>query len=86
MTMHPTLVVKDLNMPEMNGYDAIAHVRRVPALAAMPVMVLTSEEGPGVETTVLQLGADDYVVKPFDPGVLSSRVEAGFRRLRVAAA
>jgi type IV pilus assembly protein PilB len=82
---HPALVVMDLNMPEMNGYDAIAHLRRVPALSAMPVMVLTSEEGPGVETTVLQLGADDYVLKPFDPGVLSSRVKAAFRRLRVAA-
>jgi CheY-like chemotaxis protein len=83
---HPSLVVMDLNMPEMNGYDAIAHLRRVPALSAMPVMVLTSEEGPGVETTVLQLGADDYVVKPFDAGVLSSRVKAAFRRLRSAAA
>ncbi|HUP55502.1 MAG TPA: type II/IV secretion system protein, partial [Methylomirabilota bacterium] len=66
---HPSLVVMDLNMPEMNGYEAIAHLRRVPALSAMPVMVLTSEEGPGVETTVLELGADDYVVKPFDAGV-----------------
>jgi CheY-like chemotaxis protein len=83
---HPALVVMDLNMPEMNGYDAIAHLRRVPALAAMPVLVLTSEEGPGVESTVLELGADDYVLKPFDPGVLSSRVKAAFRRLRVAAA
>jgi type II secretory ATPase GspE/PulE/Tfp pilus assembly ATPase PilB-like protein/CheY-like chemotaxis protein len=83
---HPAMVVMDLNMPEMNGYDAIAHLRRVPALAAMPVLVLTTEEGPGVETTVLQLGADDYVLKPFDPGVLSSRVKAAFRRQRVAAA
>jgi DNA-binding response OmpR family regulator len=73
------------HLPEMNGYHAIAHLRRVPALSAMPAMVLTSEEGPGVETTVLQLGADDYVLKPFDPGVLSSRVKAAFRRLRVAA-
>jgi type IV pilus assembly protein PilB len=83
---HPSLVVMDLNMPQMNGYDAITHLRRVPALSAMPVLVLTSEEGPGVESTVLQLGADDYVVKPFDPGVLSSRVKAAFRRLRVVAA
>jgi DNA-binding response OmpR family regulator len=83
---HPALVVMDLNMPEMNGYDALAHIRRVPTLAAMPVLVLTSEEGPGVETTVLQLGADDYVLKPFDPGVLSSRVKAAFRRIRVSAA
>jgi DNA-binding response OmpR family regulator len=70
----------------MNGFDAIAHLRRVPALSTMPVLVLTSEEGPGVETTVLQLGADDYVLKPFDPGVLSSRVKAAFRRIKVVAA
>ena len=83
---HPSLVIMDLNMPEMNGYEAIAHLRRVPALSAMPVMVLTSEEGPGVESTVLELGADDYIVKPFDAGVLSLRVKAAFRRLRSAAA
>jgi type IV pilus assembly protein PilB len=82
----PSLMVMDLNMPEMNGYDALAHIRRVPALTAMPVLVLTAEEGPGVETTVLQLGADDYVVKPFDPGVLSSRIKAAFRRMSAQAA
>jgi type IV pilus assembly protein PilB len=83
---HPALVVMDLNMPEMNGYDAISHLRRVPALSAMPVLVLTSEEGPDVERTVMRLGADDYVLKPFDPAILSSRIKAAFRRLRVAAA
>ncbi len=83
---HPSLVVMDLNMPEMNGYDAITHLRRVPALSAMPVLVLTSEEGPDVESTVMRLGADDYVLKPFDPSLLSSRIKAAFRRLRVAAA
>jgi DNA-binding response OmpR family regulator len=83
---HPALVVMDLNMPEMNGYDAISHLRRVPALSAMPVLVLTSEEGPEVERTVMRLGADDYVLKPFDPGILSSRIKAAFRRLRAVAA
>jgi DNA-binding response OmpR family regulator len=73
-------------MPEMDGYEAIKHARRVPTLAAVPILVVTSEDGPGVETKVLQLGADDYVLKPFDPGVLSSRVQAAFRRLQMAAA
>lgn len=82
----PALIVMDLNMPEMDGYEAIAHLRRVPTLAAVPVIVLTSEDGPGVETRVLQMGADDYLLKPFDPGVLSSRVQAVFRRLRLAVA
>jgi DNA-binding response OmpR family regulator len=83
---HPSLVVMDLNMPEMNGYEAITHLRRVPTLAAMPVLVLTSEEGTEVEASVLELGADDYLLKPFDPGVLSSRVKAAFRRMRAASA
>ena len=56
------------------------------SLATMPILVLTSEEGPGVERRVLRLGADDYIIKPFDPDVLLSRVNAVFRRLKVVAA
>jgi DNA-binding response OmpR family regulator len=79
-------MIADLNMPEMDGYEAIARLRRDFAMATMPIMVLTSEEGPGVERRVLELGADDYVIKPFDPGVLLSRVHGVFRRLKVMAA
>jgi type IV pilus assembly protein PilB len=82
----PDLLLIDLNMPEMDGYEAIARVRREMALAMMPILVLTSEEGPGVERRVLELGADDYIIKPFDPEVLLSRVNAVFRRLKVMAA
>ena len=49
-------------------------------------MVLTAEDGPGVEHRVLELGADDYLIKPFDPPVLLSRVNAVFRRWKVVAA
>ncbi len=52
----------------------------------MPIVVLTSEEGPGAERRGLELGADDYISKPFDPAVLSSRVNAVFRRLKAVAA
>ncbi len=83
---HPDLLMTDLNMPEMDGYEAITRIRREMSLAMLPVLVLTSEEGPGVERRVLELGADDYVVKPFDPDVLLSRVNAVFRRLKVMAA
>ena len=55
-------------------------------LATLPIVVLTSEEGPGVEKRVLELGADDYIIKPFDPEVLLSRVHAVFRRLKAVAA
>ena len=83
---HPDLVLIDLNMPEMDGYEAIARMRKDMSLATMPILVLTSEEGPGVERRVLQLGADDYIMKPFNPDVLLSRVNAVFRRLKVVAA
>ncbi len=83
---HPDLVLIDLNMPEMDGYEAIARMRKDLSLATMPILVLTSEEGPGVERRVLQLGADDYIMKPFNPDVLLSRVNAVFRRLKVVAA
>jgi type IV pilus assembly protein PilB len=82
----PDLLMIDLNMPEMDGYEAIGRVRREMSLAMMPILVLTSEEGPGVERRVLELGADDYIIKPFDPEVLLSRVNAVFRRLKVMAA
>lgn len=76
----------DLNMPEVDGYEAIARVRKDLSLATMPILVLTSEEGPGVERRVLELGADDYILEPFDPDVLLSRVNAVFRRVKVMAA
>jgi type IV pilus assembly protein PilB len=82
----PDLVIVDLNMPEKDGYGAIERLRRDITLATLPIMVLTSEEGPDVERRVLELGADDYIIKPFDPALLLSRVNAVFRRLKVMAA
>ena len=82
----PDLLIIDLNMPEMDGYEAIANLRKDLSMATLPILVLTSEEGPGIEKRVLQLGADDYMLKPFDPDVLLSRVNAVFRRLKVMAA
>jgi DNA-binding response OmpR family regulator len=82
----PDLMLVDLNMPEMDGYQAITTLRKDVSLARLPIVVLTSEEGPGIERRVLELGADDYILKPFDPDVLLSRVNAVFRRLKVAAA
>jgi len=76
----PELIVLDLMMPEMDGFEAIGRLRRELSLAALPVIVLTAESGPDTERRVLELGADDYLIKPFEPGVLVSRVRAAFRR------
>lgn len=82
----PDLLVMDLMMPDMDGYEAIERIRQNVALATLPIMILTAEDGPGIEERVLELGADDYVVKPFEAPVLISRVRAAFRRIQRTAA
>ena len=82
----PDLLILDLMMPEMDGLQAFDRIRRDVSLAMLPVMILTAENGPGAERRVLELGADDYVVKPFDPDVLLARVQGVFRRQHEKAA
>jgi DNA-binding response OmpR family regulator len=72
-------------MPEMDGFEAIAHIRRLAEHAATPIVVATAEEGTEIQQTVLTLGADDYLVKPFEPAVFIARVKAAFHRQHVAA-
>jgi len=82
----PDVLLIDLNMPEMDGEAAIVHLRRAPVPVTIPIIVLTSDTESRVERRVLDLGADDYITKPFDPAVLLSRVQAVFRRLNAVAA
>jgi type II secretory ATPase GspE/PulE/Tfp pilus assembly ATPase PilB-like protein/CheY-like chemotaxis protein len=81
----PDLIVMDLNMPQMDGYEAIVEIRRKPGFATIPIVVVTAEEGPAVEQKVLALGADDFIVKPFEPAVFAARVQAVFKRQLLAA-
>lgn len=79
------LFVMDLLMPELDGYGAILALRHQERHAATPIVVVTTEEGPIVEKQVLDLGADDYILKPFEPTNLTSRIKAAFRRQRLGA-
>ena len=81
----PDLIVMDLNMPELDGYEAIAEIRKMPGGETTPIVVCTAADGPTIEANVLELGADDYIVKPFEPAVLTARVKAVFKRQRFAA-
>jgi CheY-like chemotaxis protein len=81
----PSLVLIDLTMPVMDGYEAIGSLRREFPLGALPIIVLTSQDGDSVERRVLELGADDYLIKPFEPAVLMARVNAVSRRLNLVA-
>lgn len=81
----PDLLIADLVMPDADGYETLAALRAEGSLALLPVIVLTAETGSEVEKTVRSLGADDYIVKPFDADMLLNRVRSVFvRRLRIA--
>jgi len=76
----PDLVVLDLMLPGLSGYDVLAELRRRPELAALPVVVLTARREEADRIRGLELGADDYVTKPFSPQELVLRVAAVLRR------
>jgi DNA-binding response OmpR family regulator len=83
---HPDLLVLDLMMPGVNGYDTLSRLRSDRSSAGTSILVLTSQSGPDVYQRVLEMGADGYLTKPFDAAVLLSRVEAILRRRQPAAA
>lgn len=71
----PDLVLLDLNMPVMNGYEVCERLKGDPATADIPVLMLTAWADPDHRVRGLQLGAADYLVKPFDYRELLVRIE-----------
>ena len=76
----PDLCVLDLMMPGLSGLDVCAELRRDPTTAALPVIMLTAKAQEADVTAGFATGADDYVVKPFSPRELLSRVQAVLAR------
>jgi putative two-component system response regulator len=71
----PDLILLDIEMPEMNGYEAITVLKGNPKWADIPIMFLTSKTDEGSELEGLSLGAIDYVAKPFSAPLLLKRIE-----------
>jgi two-component system alkaline phosphatase synthesis response regulator PhoP len=78
----PDLVVLDLSMPEMDGLDVARAIRRD---SALPIIMLTARADESDTLVGLELGADDYITKPFSPKELVARVRAVLRRTSGAA-
>lgn len=70
----PSLILLDINMPDMNGFETIAELKRHDDYKTIPVIFLTAEVTPETETKCFQAGAVDFVGKPFVADVLLSRV------------
>lgn len=83
----PHLVVLDLSLPMLGGLDVLRTIRRgsVGIDQSLPVIVLSGRDGEMDRIVGLDLGADDYLVKPFSPGELAARVRSVLRRSSPAA-
>jgi DNA-binding response OmpR family regulator len=73
----PDLIVLDVTMPEMDGFETLRHIREV---STIPVIMLTVRQTDQDKIRGLDLGADDYLGKPFNPRELLSRIRALLRR------
>jgi two-component system catabolic regulation response regulator CreB len=76
------LIVLDIGLPDMNGLDLLKEIRRT---RATPVILLTARSAEIDRVVGLEIGADDYVAKPFSPRELAARVKAVLRRSQPAA-
>ena len=79
-TTPPDLIVLDLMLPGVNGLEVCRTLKRHPRTAAIPVVMLTARGEEADIVTGLELGADDYLTKPFSPRVLLARIRAVLRR------
>ena len=72
----PDLIITDVMMPDMNGYELTRTLRREPQFAATPILVLTAQSGLEAKIQSFEAGADDHLTKPFEPQELAVRVMA----------
>lgn len=84
-TVQPDLIVLDLMLPELDGLEVCKILRRDPATAAIPIIMLTAKAAEIDRVLGLELGADDYLTKPFSPRELVLRVRKLLQRDRAAA-
>jgi Tfp pilus assembly pilus retraction ATPase PilT/CheY-like chemotaxis protein len=77
---NPDLVILDLNLPNIDGYAVLSHVRSREATRNLPVIVLTAKGDEDNEVRVLELGADDFLTKPFRARALAARLQSALAR------
>jgi DNA-binding response OmpR family regulator len=78
----PDVIIADVNMPEINGLDFIRQIRASGFFKNVPLIMLSGNEGTSDKIKCLKAGADDYVIKPFNPEELEARIDNIFRRIK----
>ena len=79
VTWRPDLILLDVDMPDMSGFDLCRHLKSDEACCKIPVVFLTGAGSPEDRVAGLNLGAADYIVKPFHPAEFQARVRAALR-------
>lgn len=78
----PDVIIADINMPELNGVDFIRQIRSSGFFKEVPLVMLSGNDNSADKIKCLKAGADDYIVKPFNPEELSARIDNIFRRIK----
>ncbi|MCL1927514.1 MAG: response regulator [Treponema sp.] len=78
----PAMILLDIEMPEMDGYEAVKNLKSKPQTKDIPVIFLTGRTEPSDKEKGMHLGAVDYIKKPYQPDFLFKRVEYGLKRYR----
>jgi two-component system, cell cycle response regulator DivK len=73
-SQHPDLILMDIQLPGMDGYEATRQIRAVPELAGVPIIAVTSYALSGDEAKTRAAGCDGYVAKPFSPRHLLAKI------------
>ena len=81
-SFEPDLLIVDLKLPELDGFEIVKRLRRDPKFSYIPVIVITSQDELSEKLKAFELGADDYLVKPFQPEELVARIGILARRGR----
>lgn len=79
---HPDLIVLDLMLPGMDGLEVCKSLKKEPKSASIPIIMLTAKTQEADKIVGLELGADDYITKPFSPRELIARIKAVLRRVK----
>jgi pilus assembly protein CpaE len=83
-TTQPDLIITDVVMPDMDGYEVTRLLRREPQFAHIPILVLTAQSGLQNKLKSFEAGADDHLTKPFEPVELAARLAALLRRTEIS--
>ena len=79
-SIHPDLILMDINLPEMDGYHLTANIRLIPGLKTVPIIAITANVLKGDREKSLEAGCDGYIQKPIDIDTIADQIDRFIKR------